>query len=190
MSSVSASGVGPALQLLAMFSAPLIPLDQQPNVMSGIQQLQHVLARDAASQHRIFDSLFAQFSGLAAQSQQLGRYGLGDMATEEQFQHLAHSLQQAYESKPRPADPTVVQTLDHFQVTESTSPAMDCVICLEPLAVGEDVIRMPCHENHVFHKFCLESWFNGSNKCPMCRWEILTTDEVYNAEHLDVHTVR
>ena len=45
----------------------------------------------------------------------------------------------------------------------------NCMICLFNFNPGEDIIILLC--NHIFHKKCLEKWFDDSNKekkCPNC----------------------
>jgi len=43
---------------------------------------------------------------------------------------------------------------------------MDCPICLDQIE-HEDKFQTYCC--HVFHKECIEKWFNRSHKCPLCR---------------------
>merc|ERR1712129_12519 len=40
-----------------------------------------------------------------------------------------------------------------------------CQICLEELAEGEEVANLPC--GHIFHRSCVERWFQVRNTCPM-----------------------
>ena len=45
----------------------------------------------------------------------------------------------------------------------------NCMICLLNFNPGEDILILLC--NHIFHKKCLEKWFDDSNKekkCPNC----------------------
>lgn len=44
----------------------------------------------------------------------------------------------------------------------------NCVVCLCGLRDGEEVRRLACC--HVFHKDCLDGWFDHLNlSCPLCR---------------------
>lgn len=43
----------------------------------------------------------------------------------------------------------------------------DCPICLEKIKVRQHILHLPC--SHVYHRKCLETWFQRSRKCPTCR---------------------
>jgi phage FluMu protein Com len=45
-----------------------------------------------------------------------------------------------------------------------TRPMTDCPICLKSIV---EPFHTSC--NHVFHEECIETWFQLSHKCPMCR---------------------
>lgn len=54
--------------------------------------------------------------------------------------------------------------------------------CREDLQVGEQVVVMPCHDNHVFHpEECLKPWLRQHNSCPCCRFELPTDDAHYES---------
>jgi hypothetical protein len=44
-----------------------------------------------------------------------------------------------------------------------------CAICLAEIEHGDVVGDIPCH--HLFHKDCLKSWIQRSNRCPLCQKE-------------------
>ncbi|KAL5553964.1 hypothetical protein UlMin_041365 [Ulmus minor] len=46
-----------------------------------------------------------------------------------------------------------------------------CVICLEDLPLGSDVVRLPCL--HVFHDECIRLWLIKGRNCPLCRFEFV-----------------
>ncbi|XAR56032.1 Ubiquitin--protein ligase [Bertholletia excelsa] len=48
----------------------------------------------------------------------------------------------------------------------------DCTICLEEIAEGSEVARLPCA--HVFHGKCIAAWLERSHYCPLCRFEMPT----------------
>ncbi|PON99682.1 43kDa postsynaptic protein [Trema orientale] len=50
----------------------------------------------------------------------------------------------------------------------------DCVICLEKVLRGSQVIRMPC--SHMFHSNCILRWLGTRHSCPLCRFELPTSD--------------
>lgn len=45
---------------------------------------------------------------------------------------------------------------------------MECAICFHSLS--EDHRVLPC--NHAFHHACIESWFERSTTCPLCRFNL------------------
>ena len=46
----------------------------------------------------------------------------------------------------------------------------NCAICLEVLARGSQVSRMPC--SHLYHQDCIFSWLERNRSCPLCRYQI------------------
>ena len=47
-------------------------------------------------------------------------------------------------------------------------PDNTCSICLDEYKEDDILVKLNC--NHIFHKDCLEPWFNDNNKnCPLCR---------------------
>lgn len=45
-----------------------------------------------------------------------------------------------------------------------------CAVCMEKMSIGKEGMFMPC--GHIYHPDCLRPWFERSNKCPMCRYEL------------------
>ena len=45
-----------------------------------------------------------------------------------------------------------------------------CAVCTEQMKLGQKGMFMPC--GHIYHPDCLKPWFERSNKCPMCRYEL------------------
>lgn len=57
----------------------------------------------------------------------------------------------------------------------------DCVVCLCGLKEGEQVRRLDC--SHVFHRECLDGWFDHSNlSCPLCRAPLVPEEHVAGVE--------
>ncbi|KAH7679493.1 Zinc finger RING/FYVE/PHD-type protein [Dioscorea alata] len=56
------------------------------------------------------------------------------------------------------------------EVFQGEGEDMDCVICLEELVSGMEVKRLPC--SHCFHGQCIDGWFQGMDKCPLCRFTL------------------
>ncbi|QDZ20793.1 RING-type domain-containing protein [Chloropicon primus] len=48
----------------------------------------------------------------------------------------------------------------------------DCPVCYNPMLLGEDLVRLPCFEDHIFHKSCLWKWLSSHSTCPMCREKV------------------
>ena len=46
----------------------------------------------------------------------------------------------------------------------------DCLICLEKMKAGDEVLRLPCL--HVFHNKCISKWFRTSKTCPIDQLKI------------------
>lgn len=56
----------------------------------------------------------------------------------------------------------------------------DCVICLDEIKIGSIASRMPC--SHTFHGLCIEKWLHQSHYCPVCRFEVPTSEQ-----HIEQH---
>lgn len=50
----------------------------------------------------------------------------------------------------------------------------DCPICLEEFEAGERSLAIQCR--HAFHYQCIVQWLARTNKCPVCRFEIVRRD--------------
>lgn len=50
----------------------------------------------------------------------------------------------------------------------------ECCICLETYEAGETICCAKTTEcDHVFHKDCVSSWLQKSNRCPLCRIDLM-----------------
>ena len=47
----------------------------------------------------------------------------------------------------------------------------DCVICQEPIIIEEGVELIKC--NHIYHKDCIDRWFEKKKTCPLCNENII-----------------
>jgi len=62
-----------------------------------------------------------------------------------------------------------------------------CGVCLEELSIGEDVVELPCQDNHYFHikkEECpgIYPWLKENNTCPLCRHEFPSSEVEINEE--------
>uniref|UniRef100_A0A6C0C7A3 RING-type E3 ubiquitin transferase n=1 Tax=viral metagenome TaxID=1070528 RepID=A0A6C0C7A3_9ZZZZ len=64
-----------------------------------------------------------------------------------------------------------IDKLDNIVVLNNL-PENECCICLEKYKENDILIKLKC--NHMFHKECLEPWFNNNKKsCPLCRFKLV-----------------
>jgi hypothetical protein len=42
----------------------------------------------------------------------------------------------------------------------------ECIICLNQFEKGQSLTLLKC--GHIYHKSCLELWFNKKRTCPLC----------------------
>ena len=55
---------------------------------------------------------------------------------------------------------------------ESLEAPKDCSICLSSFAEGEVCRSLPAPCGHMFHKSCIDQWFETSSRCPLCNRSI------------------
>ena len=66
---------------------------------------------------------------------------------------------------------------------EKHQSANSCAVCMELFVEDTSIVELDCHEGHVFHYDCLESWFKFKMtenaqvqfKCPTCRTPVKIT---------------
>ncbi|KAI6693183.1 hypothetical protein NL676_020893 [Syzygium grande] len=54
----------------------------------------------------------------------------------------------------------------------SSGRELDCVICKEEVAAGDQLVRLDC--THEFHGDCIETWLRIHHTCPLCRYKLPT----------------
>lgn len=47
----------------------------------------------------------------------------------------------------------------------------ECSICFDNVEIGKEVFDLKC--KHIFHKDCVQEWFNRSKVCPNCRSSLI-----------------
>lgn len=75
----------------------------------------------------------------------------------------------------RNAQPQVVVTKE--DLLDSTN--SKCSVCLEEFQAGTDATRMFC--GHLFCTTCIDEWLVKANSCPVCRFELATDSDEYEA---------
>ncbi|EAR88444.2 RING finger protein (macronuclear) [Tetrahymena thermophila SB210] len=48
----------------------------------------------------------------------------------------------------------------------------DCSICFVRYKLGDQVFRLSCSKNHIFHSECIQRWFKVNNICPDCKQNV------------------
>ncbi|XP_022911485.1 E3 ubiquitin-protein ligase RNF181-like [Onthophagus taurus] len=77
---------------------------------------------------------------------------------------------------PPPASKSAVLNL---KTDVLSSEGDQCPICLKRFKIDETFKQMPCE--HSFHPECIDLWLSKTNSCPLCRFELPTDDEDYEA---------
>lgn len=98
----------------------------------------------------------------------------GDAASDEEFQGILNRLFQQQQSRSTATSQHVLDNLPEVEVPHD--PSNDpCVVCQENFEEGEIATKLPC--GHFFHGECIVPWLKEHNTCPLCRYELPTTDE-------------
>lgn len=107
----------------------------------------------------------------------------GHTSCEQRFRYACY-LFNMYGSRPdvvAPVDPRVAarkRLIDGCTFTKAAANVdivseKTCTICLEMLQIGEQLRGLPCM--HMFHRDCVDIWFEQSVRCPICRNKIQNT---------------
>ena len=65
---------------------------------------------------------------------------------------------------------------------------VNCVICLEHFREGEELLVMNC--GHVFHEYCILTWLEEENACPVCRNYVSESDLEFIVETISHSNIR
>ena len=86
---------------------------------------------------------------------------------EQSYEILEDLLQALLKIAPRVTGPDRVRKFEHFSADESLVNEQ-CIVCLEDLRVGMEMVRLGCHVSHYLCKICAHAWFEKHNNCPLC----------------------
>jgi len=76
-----------------------------------------------------------------------------------------------------PASRSAISRLPDVSVTKddlADEANSTCCICIDDFEIHERVTRLPC--GHLFHRCCVEDWLQKHCTCPVCRYELPTSD--------------
>ena len=62
----------------------------------------------------------------------------------------------------------IVQKFDQFTADELFVDDQ-CVICMEDIEIGRNMMRLDCDGQHTFCQVCIVRWFANHKTCPTCR---------------------
>ena len=66
--------------------------------------------------------------------------------------------------------PKRIQQFEQFTADKSFV-GEQCVICMEEIEIGRNMMRLNCDGHHTFCQVCIERWFANHKTCPICRHE-------------------
>ncbi|CAN1765420.1 E3 ubiquitin-protein ligase SIRP1 [Linum perenne] len=85
------------------------------------------------------------------------------------LQHLAENDPNRYGTPPTQKE--AVTAMPTIKVDDN----LQCAVCLEDFELGSEAKEMPC--KHKFHEACIHPWLDLHSSCPVCRFQMPTTDE-------------
>ncbi|OLY83301.1 E3 ubiquitin-protein ligase SDIR1 [Smittium mucronatum] len=99
--------------------------------------------------------------------QELDQYPVVPFSSDMIHQHFK-STDESEKSKSEP----MPSSLDENREGDHQADDVDCLICFEPIVLGDDMVRqIPC--DHIFHLVCLDTWLTKrSGFCPTCRYDL------------------
>ena len=45
----------------------------------------------------------------------------------------------------------------------------ECVVWMEKYKPDSEIMRLPCNQNHYFHRDCILNWIESTPSCPVCK---------------------
>ncbi|XP_066352974.1 E3 ubiquitin-protein ligase RING1-like [Miscanthus floridulus] len=91
----------------------------------------------------------------------------------------AVSVLQQHGPRPRPGrhglggggePPATAASIAALPTVEVAEPAAVCAICKDDLPLASEARKLPCA--HLYHSFCIVTWLQMHNSCPVCRFRI------------------
>ena len=85
-----------------------------------------------------------------------------------------------------PSSETLAHASDILTASADHS-SIQCIVCLEHLVAGQELRKMRFCQ-HIFHRSCIDTWFERTVRCPICRHDIRddlsnNDDEEYDETH-------
>eukprot|EP01083_Nonionella_stella_P071617 192499_1 len=103
---------------------------------------------------------------------------IGDYAPGQSLGDVISQIVDINRHGPPPAAKSSVDQLPEVEIQASLT-SSDCAVCKESFSVGEKVKEMPCE--HLYHADCILPWLQRHNTCPVCRYELPTDNQFYEA---------
>lgn len=96
------------------------------------------------------------------------------METQQQQRHSPPASELLRDALPR----VVVTKEDQLDSSNSK-----CAVCLDDYKCGTKATRMLC--GHLFCTTCIREWLRQANSCPVCRFELATEEEAFEAGRIE-----
>ena len=87
----------------------------------------------------------------------------------EKYQHFVYIVNSIV-NEHKGLTPEKIQQFEQFTADESFV-GDQCVICMEEIEIGRNMMRLDCDGQHAFCQVCIERWFENHKTCPTCRHE-------------------
>jgi hypothetical protein len=137
--------------------------------------------------HRVLNSVNFQNRHVVMNNMLSNEYAFIGLMNRIHSAHIRQSTMTAYVTlsvpnpnatgfmEPVPIIPTSQQIANAI-TTEggATGPIGNCAICQD--SIEEDIARIR-HCGHVYHRTCLNGWFETNPRCPVCRYDIREMDQ-------------
>ncbi|XP_066323890.1 uncharacterized protein [Miscanthus floridulus] len=75
--------------------------------------------------------------------------------------------------------PATAASIAALPTVEVAEPAAVCAICKDDLPLTSEARKLPCA--HLYHSFCIVTWLQMHNSCPVCRFRIPSADDPSSA---------